>query len=225
VLSLALVSARIPPYSAFSIPCCSPLFRSASLTAWCTCRSGVKPTEEQSLYPLYQRFRANLSGSHLKTYVQQAPPSAASASLPGADPIPFVQANVSANYFDVLGVRILRGQAFGPEQDKIGSAAMTVVSERFWTNRLGSDPGIIGKTLLINESRRQVIGIVGGNFSGVEIGNAVDLWVNVTSTDSKTLTMDGWNFSSSVRKARPQRHHRPDTSGSADGLREISAGS
>ncbi len=145
-------------------------------------------------YPLYQRFRANLGGKLLEDVCATGTPSAASAALPGADPIPVVQANVSANYFDVLGVRMLRGQAFGPEQDKIGSAAVAVISERFWANRLGSDPGIVGKTLLINEKPATVIGIVGGNFSGVEIGNAVDLWVNVTSTDPKPLALDGWNF-------------------------------
>jgi predicted permease len=114
-----------------------------------------------------------------------------------------VQANVSANYFDVLGVRMIRGQAFGPDQDKIGSAPVAVISERFWTNRLGSDPGIVGKTLLINEKPATIIGIAGGNFSGVEIGNAVDLWVNVTSTDPKTLAMYGWNFLQVFGRLRP----------------------
>jgi predicted permease len=145
-------------------------------------------------YPLYQRFRTNLGGKLFEDICATGSPSAASAAVPGADPIQIVQANVSANYFDVLGVRMIRGQAFGPDQEKIGSTAAVVISERFWANRLGSDPAIVGKTLLINEKPATVMGIVGGKFSGVEIGNAVDVWVNVTSTDPKTLAMDGWNF-------------------------------
>jgi len=145
-------------------------------------------------YPLYQRFRTNLGGKLLEDVCATGTPSAASAALPGADPIQIVQVNVSANYFDMLGVRMIRGQAFGPNQEQIGSAAAAVISERFWTNRLGSDPAVVGKTLFINEKPATIIGIVGGNFSGVEIGNAVDLWVNVTSTDPKPLALDGFNF-------------------------------
>jgi predicted permease len=145
-------------------------------------------------YPLYQRFRANLGGKVFQDVCATGSPSAASAAVPGTDPIQIVQANVSANYFDVLGVRMIRGRGFGPEQEKIGSPEAAVISERLWMGRFGSDPGIVGKTLLINEKPATVLGIVGGNFSGVEIGNVVDLWVNVTSTDPKTLAMDGWNF-------------------------------
>jgi predicted permease len=145
-------------------------------------------------YPLYQRFRANLRGKLFEDICATGAPGASSASLPGADPIQIVQANVTANYFDVLGVRMIRGQAFSADQEKIGSGAVAVISERLWTNRFGSDPGIVGKTLLINEKPATILGIVGGNFSGVEIGNAVDLWVNVTSTDPKPLALDGWNF-------------------------------
>src|SRR6266853_484285 len=147
-----------------------------------------------SSYPLYQRFRAKLGGKLFEDMCATGAPSAASAALPGADPVQIVQASVSANYCDVLGVRMIRGQALGLDQDKIGSAAAAVISERFWTNRLGSDPGIVGKTLLINEKPATIVGIAGGDFSGVEIGNAVDLWVNVTSTDPKPLAQDGYNF-------------------------------
>src|SRR6266852_443882 len=91
-------------------------------------------------YPLYQRFRANLGGKLLEDLCATGSPIAASAALPGADPVQIVQANVSENYFEVLGTRMIRGQVFGPDQEKIGSSAAAVISERFWTNRLGSDP-------------------------------------------------------------------------------------
>src|SRR5215831_8297338 len=56
---------------------------------------------------------------------------------------------VSANYFDVLGVRV-RGRAFLPEEESPGgSAAVTVMNYGLW-RRLGSDPDIIGKTVIIN---------------------------------------------------------------------------
>jgi predicted permease len=144
-------------------------------------------------YPLYQRLRANVGGKIFTDVCATSGPSATIASLPGAEPLPIVRADVSANYFDVLGVRMIRGHAFAPDQDKIGSSAVVVISERFWTSRLASDPGVVGKTLLVNERPATIVGIAGGNFSGVEIGRGVDIWGNVTSTDAQ-LTVDGWNF-------------------------------
>jgi predicted permease len=154
-------------------------------------------------YPLYQRFRTSLAGKQVQDLCATSSLSAASAALPGGDPLPIVQAEVSENYFDVLGVGIIRGQSFGPGQANIGSAAAAVISERFWTHRLGSDPAIVGKTLLVNEKPATIIGVVGGNFSGVEVGNAVDLWVNVTSTDPQLLAVDGWNFLQVFGRLKP----------------------
>src|SRR5258706_4998641 len=145
-------------------------------------------------YPLFQRFRTNLGGKLFEDLCATGAPSAAHAAVPGVDPIQIVQANVSANYFGALGVRMIRGQAFGPDQDKIGSAAAAVISERLWTNRLGSDPGIVGKTLLINEKPTIIIGIAGGNFFRVEICNARYLLVNVKSTGPKTPSIGRWEF-------------------------------
>src|SRR5260221_6458930 len=182
VLSLALgIGANTAIFSILNSLLLTPLpihdpGRLAHLQIWRQTSRG------SSSYPLYQRFRARLGGKLFEDMCATGAPSAASAALPGATPVQIVQANVSANYFDVLGVRMIRGQAFGLDQDKIGSAAAAVISERFWTNRLGSDPGIVGKTLLINEKPATVVGIAGGDFSSVAIRNAGDLWGYVTST-------------------------------------------
>src|SRR5215471_5616858 len=57
---------------------------------------------------------------------------------------------VSANYFDVLGVKV-RGRAFLPEDETPGaSPAIAVISYGLW-RRLGSDPNIIGRTVTVND--------------------------------------------------------------------------
>ena len=154
-------------------------------------------------YPLYQRFRGSLRGKLLEDVCATGSPATAAVSLPGMDPIRAVQANVSANFFDVLGARLIRGQAFGPDQEKIGSAPVAVIGERLWRNHFGSDPEVVGKILLINEKPVIVIGVVAGNFSGVEIGATVDLWINVTSTDPQNLAQDGWNFLQVFGRLKP----------------------
>ena len=155
-------------------------------------------------YPLYLRLREGLRGNVLLDVCATGGPGAATVSEPGADPVKAVQENVSANYFDVLGVPLIAGHSFGASEDKIGSAPVTVISERFWRNRLASDPSIVGKNLLIDDRPATVIGIASGEFAGIEMGNAVDLWTNVTAGDAKILTGTGWNFLTLLGRLDPR---------------------
>ena len=85
---------------------------------------------------------------------------------------------VSANYFDVLGVRPILGRAFRPEEDGApGAHPVAVISHRFWQERLQGDPNVIGKTLVANGTGFTVIGVAPKSFTGVELGAAPQLWV------------------------------------------------
>jgi predicted permease len=154
-------------------------------------------------YPLYLRLREGLRGNVLQDVCATGSPSAVIVSLPGSDPMKAIQEDVSANYFDVLGVPLIAGHGFGAREEKIGSAPVTVLSERFWKSRLTADSSIIGKTLLIDSKQATVIGIASGEFAGIEIGNAVDLWTNVTSGDPKPLTGAFWSFLSVLGRLNP----------------------
>ena len=58
---------------------------------------------------------------------------------------------VSANYFDALGLRPVAGRFFLPDEDtKLNGNNVTVISQSFWVNRLGSDPTVVGKSLTLN---------------------------------------------------------------------------
>ena len=67
---------------------------------------------------------------------------------------------VSANFFDVLGVRPLRGRAFRPGEDQPSADPVLVLSYGFWMNRLGGDPAIVGKTFEMNDRIHTVIGVL-----------------------------------------------------------------
>jgi putative ABC transport system permease protein len=67
---------------------------------------------------------------------------------------------VSANFFDVLGVRPLRGRAFRPGEDQPSAEPVLVLSYGFWMNRLGGDPAIVGKTFEMNDRIHTVIGVL-----------------------------------------------------------------
>lgn len=74
---------------------------------------------------------------------------------------------VSANYFSTLGVSLARGAGFDPAVDDLPSAPPRVVlTERFWRNRLRSDPQIVGKSLTLDGIPHMVVGVTPVDFRG-----------------------------------------------------------
>src|SRR5271154_6433727 len=77
---------------------------------------------------------------------------------------------VSSNFFSTLGVSMLRGRAFLPEEEKSTAGGLVViVTYPFWTKD-GQDPRILGKQLRINGRMYTVVGVTPRGFTGTEIG-------------------------------------------------------
>jgi len=74
------------------------------------------------------------------------------------DPIQINGFNVTANYFDLLGVRPILGRGFLPEEEQ--KADVALVSERFWKRRLGGDASALGRNLTLNGVPTRVIGVL-----------------------------------------------------------------
>ena len=59
-------------------------------------------------------------------------------------------AYVSADYFDALMVRMTLGRGFAPDEEDYGAPkAVAIISHHLWRTRFGSDPAVIGRTVLI----------------------------------------------------------------------------
>lgn len=81
--------------------------------------------------------------------------------LLGKDSAERVQtAVVSANFFDVLGVRPLYGRTFVPSDDDPHADAVLVLSYKYWQARHGGDPNIVGKVFQMNNRPHTVIGVL-----------------------------------------------------------------
>src|SRR4029453_5538231 len=57
---------------------------------------------------------------------------------------------VSGNYFDVLGVPPAAGRTFRVDDDDREGPGIAILTERWWRTRFGRDPGIVGRTILVN---------------------------------------------------------------------------
>jgi predicted permease len=85
---------------------------------------------------------------------------------------------VSANYFDVLGLKPILGRAFVPsEGEKPDGAPFVVISYRFWQTHFGADRGIIGRVINLNQHPFTVIGVTPPLFQGSQTGLRVEIWV------------------------------------------------
>jgi predicted permease len=87
-------------------------------------------------------------------------------------------ANVSGNYFDVLGIKPLLGRFFLPDEEaRQGGAPYLVLGYDVWQTRFASDPSIIGKSVEINQRHLTVIGVAPQGFIGCKTGIRTDAWM------------------------------------------------
>jgi predicted permease len=122
-------------------------------------------------------------------------PGAATIVPPAGEPIAIVRENVSANYFSVLGIRLLSGRNFGDAEEKIGAAPVAIISQRLWMSRFSSGDDTIGRIILVGDQPARIIGIAPAEFRGMVAETSTDLWMNLTSTQHpEQLTLRGYNF-------------------------------
>jgi putative ABC transport system permease protein len=92
-------------------------------------------------------------------------------------------AAVSANLFPLLGIPPLRGRVFTTAEDQFGHDNVIVLSYGTWERRFGSDPNVLGKTLVLDQKPRQVIGVMPKEFEfptqGLLSGPAPEFWAPV----------------------------------------------
>jgi len=67
---------------------------------------------------------------------------------------------VGGSYFDVMGLRAVRGRLLGASDDGPNAAGAVVLTYRFWTTTLGSDPGVIGKVVRLGDRSGTIVGVL-----------------------------------------------------------------
>jgi putative ABC transport system permease protein len=74
------------------------------------------------------------------------------------EPAQILGGNVTANYFDLLGVHPLRGRNFLPQEEM--KADVALVTESFWRKRLNSDPMVLGRSITLNGVATTIVGVL-----------------------------------------------------------------
>ncbi|HEY6340030.1 MAG TPA: ABC transporter permease [Bryobacteraceae bacterium] len=78
---------------------------------------------------------------------------------------------LSRDAYRCLGIRIVLGRTFTPEEDLPDGQPVAVISEALWSRRFAKDPAILGRTVALNGAPRTVVGIAADGPVMQELGN------------------------------------------------------
>jgi predicted permease len=89
---------------------------------------------------------------------------------------------VSANYFDVLGVRPNPGRGFTSSEEMPGSQTPSaVISAALWRRAYAANPAVLGRTISINGRALTIVGVAPAGFFGRSPVTASDVWVPIAA--------------------------------------------
>jgi putative ABC transport system permease protein len=71
---------------------------------------------------------------------------------------------LSYNTFRLLGLQPVLGRDFVEADDRVGAPAVAIIGHVVWTDRYGSDPGVVGRTVHLNGAPATVIGVMPPGF-------------------------------------------------------------
>jgi putative ABC transport system permease protein len=78
----------------------------------------------------------------------------------GRAPSRVVTGVVSAEFFDVLGVKPILGRSFVADDDRPDAVSVLIVSHAYWQGALGGDPNVIGRPFELNDRVHTVVGVL-----------------------------------------------------------------
>jgi predicted permease len=98
---------------------------------------------------------------------------------------------VSANYFDVLGIPPYLGRVFhASDEHGANSAPYIVLSYSYWHTRFQNDPGVVGRTVQLNKHPFTIVGVTPPEFHGTLVFFNPDFFVPIVNQEQ----VDGENL-------------------------------
>jgi putative ABC transport system permease protein len=106
------------------------------------------------------------------------------------DAVQLFGGRVTSNYFDVLGVRPIRGRNFLPNEEEAADVAM--VTENFWRKRMGGDANVIGRSISLDGVAHTIVGVL-PNFPFAWVGPNAEVWA------TKPYVIPGFTYERMMR--------------------------
>ena len=159
-----------------------------------------KRTQQESLHNLiapadfYAWQEQNRSFESLAAYTE------AHFNLTEAgEPERFWGLNATRELFSVLGVGPMLGRDFAHVDGQSAASQVAILSYRLWQRRFGSDPNLIGKTIILNESLHTVIGVMPPDFQFPS--KKIDIWT-VTDASPEARTNRRFHYFTAIGRLK-----------------------
>jgi len=108
---------------------------------------------------------------------------------------------VEPSYFRILTTAPILGRTLLAADDQPGAEPVGVLSELFWRQRFGGDPGVLGRWLVLSGQATRVVGVMPSAFDF--LGDKTDLWVPVATTTRWAAGERGTNNFDAIGRLRP----------------------
>ena len=95
----------------------------------------------------------------------------------GGEPEQLSGGIVSANTFELLGVRPMLGRTFRSDEDGPDQSDVVILSHGLWERRYGANSSVVGQTIVVNNRAREVVGVMPLGFKFPE---TAELWIPLT---------------------------------------------
>ena len=142
---------------------------------------GMLQVEQSDASYTQYRNKATKSFESVASYRSSA------ASLTGdQEPERVSSAIVTASFLPTLGVRPILGRNFSEDEDRPHGPQVAILSYALWQRRYGGDKAIIGKTIQVDGSSREVVGVMGQTFHFPESGT--ELWLPMAIDEARLNT-------------------------------------
>jgi putative ABC transport system permease protein len=207
VLTLALgIGANTAIFSVVNAELLRPLpFRdSGRLVSVATANSRMHSSNGSVSYPDFADWR-----SQNQVFEQMAAYTGATFTLTGQEnPAHLEGASVSADTFDLLGVSPELGRTFQPGEDE-ANRRVVIISDHLWKQQFKRDPGIIGRTITLENEGFTVVGVMPANFRFPLQREPEAIWstlspLNETSDNSPPMVQHrGAHFLTCIARLKP----------------------
>jgi putative ABC transport system permease protein len=123
-----------------------------------------------------------------------------SFNLTGAgEPDRVIGSSVTANFFQALGVKLVQGRAFLPEEERSGPAQVAIIGQGLWQRRFGGDPQIVGKTIQLNGRNHTIVGVAP---DATRVLQEAEIWTPLTFDDPE-MKIRRFHFLRAIGRIKP----------------------
>ena len=95
---------------------------------------------------------------------------------------------ISADFFPTLGLKLMLGRNFLPEEDRAGGNPSAILGDGFWKRKFASSPEILGKIITLNGKPYTVIGVAPSQITGISPSDVyvpIGQWTDPTFLDRR----------------------------------------